>query len=77
MAVINTVLMNSANPNSGTPLRRASSSRVLQASGDPSMEGTRWVSTQGLKLEAQDLLTKGSLALIAISEEESEGGGWW
>jgi hypothetical protein len=48
------------------------------------MEGTRWVSIQGLKLEAWDLLTEeSSSSLTAIpkeegkSEEESEGGGWW
>jgi hypothetical protein len=34
------VLMNLANPNSGTLLRRAPSSQVVQASGDPLMEGT-------------------------------------
>jgi hypothetical protein len=75
--------MNLANLNSGTPLRRAPSSQFIQASGDPLMEGAGWVSVQGSKLEAQDLMIEESSPSIAISkeegelEEESKGGGWW
>jgi hypothetical protein len=83
MAVIDTVLMNSANPVTGTPLGRAASSQVFQASWVSLMEGAGWVSVQGLKLEARDRMFEESLTLIAIFkeegelEEESEGGGWW
>jgi hypothetical protein len=72
VAVIDRVLMNSANPNLGTLLHRAPSSQFIQASGDLLMEGTGWVSVQGSKLEARDLTIKESSTSIAIFEEESE-----
>jgi hypothetical protein len=83
VAVIDNVLMNLASLNLGTPLHRASSSQVFQASWEMPMEGTRWVLVQGLKLEARDQMTEESSTSIAISqeegelEEESKGGGWW
>jgi hypothetical protein len=83
VAVIEIVLMNSANPSSGTPLSRVSSSQVVQAYRESSRGSAGWVSVQGLKLEARDRLSEGSSASTAISEEEgeseeeSEGGGWW
>jgi hypothetical protein len=82
VAVIDNVLMNSASPNLGTPLCRASSSQVVQASRESPMEGAGWVSVQGSKLEAQDRMTEESSTLIAISKEEGESeeestvGGW-
>jgi hypothetical protein len=83
VAVIDNVLMNLANPNSGTPLCRALSNQVFQASQELPMEGAGWVSVQGSKLKARDQMTKESLTSIAISEEEGEsveeieGGVWW
>jgi hypothetical protein len=83
VAVIDSVMMNSASPTWGTPFCMAPSSQVDQASRESPIEGARWVSVQGLKLEARDRMTEEASTSIAISEEEgeseeeNEGGGGW
>jgi hypothetical protein len=73
VVVINNVLMNSANPITGTLFHKALSSQASHACQSPLTGGVGWDSIQGLKLEAQDLGSKvSSLSSTTISEAEGE-----
>jgi hypothetical protein len=82
--VIARVLMKGYNASAGTSFSRASASQAVHVQSSTDIGRAGWDSIHGLKLEAWDLLSKGTSSMTtAIDEDEeeleevSEGEEWW